>query len=113
MDQPDSNLETQVFRLQITDEPDSLSIVTTPKPVSLPLSYEGTELTFPLCGPGGDSSKKTVWKVNNMFNFDDFIDFANGHTLYQRVNSTATIWWNNTATELVNLGIGIVEIYHR
>jgi hypothetical protein len=47
--QPDGSSDGQDFRLQITDAPKVLSIVTTPMPASLPLSYNSTELTLPLC----------------------------------------------------------------
>ena len=111
--QPDGGYGDQVFRIQMTDAPDALSIVTTPKPVGLPVLYNGTEITLPMCGPGADPTKdKMVWKAHNMFAFIDFVDFANGHTLSQRVNMTGHLWVNGTATDIAG-GLGMVEIYHR
>jgi hypothetical protein len=109
--QPDYTSSGQLFRLQITDQPETLSIVTTPKPVGLPLSYTGTEITLPMCGPGADVNQKMVWKVNNMYTLFDFVDFAGGHTLYQRVNVTGSVWFNGKPTDIA--GIGLVEVYHR
>jgi hypothetical protein len=107
--------EDQEFRLQITDAPDVLNIVTTPQPVSLPLSYENTVLTLPMCGPGADfenGDQKMVWKAHNVRNLIDFIDFAGGSTLYQEVNMTGVVWVDGAAREFAG-GIGVVEIYHR
>ena len=109
--QPDHVSEGQIFRLQITDDPKLFSAVTTPQPVGLPLSYNGTEITLPMCGPGANGKDKMVWKVNNMYTLIDFVDFANGHTLYQRVNVTGSMWYNGEETDIA--GIGLVEIYHR
>jgi len=113
--QPDSDDETQVFRLQITDAPDLLNIVTTPKPVSLPLSYENTELTFPMCGPGADfedGDMKMTWKANNVRTLFNFVDFAEGSTVYQEVNMTGVVWFNGSS-RVVAGGLGLVEVYHR
>ena len=113
--QADNDPENQVFRIQITDAPDELSIVTTPSPASSPSSYTGTELTLPMCGPGAESDpthKKMTWKVNNMYTVLKFIDTAGGVTLHQRVNMTGILWFNGTATEIAG-GIGMVEVYHR
>ena len=112
--QPDSGLESQVFRTQITDAPEVLSIVTTPSPVSGPLSFTSTELTLPMCGPGADSdnAQMMTWKANNMYTVLKFVDFAGGITLHQKVNMTGILWFNGTATEVAG-GIGIVEVYHR
>ena len=103
----------QVFRIQVTDAPEILSIETTPKPVGLPLAYNGTEITLPMCGPGADPKKgKMTWKVHNIFTLFDFVDFAGGHTLTQRVNVTGHVWVDGAAVE-VGGGLGIVEVYHR
>ena len=113
--QPDGTTEGQVFRLQITDAPDILSIVTTPKPVSLPLSYDNTEITIPMCGPGADfehGDQKLKWKANNVRNLLTFVDFAGGVTLYQEVNITGVLWVNGTSLQVAG-GIGVVEVYHR
>jgi hypothetical protein len=114
--QPDNEgQDEQVFRIQITDEPELLSIATTPKPVSLPLAFESTELTLPMCGPGADSKHgdmKMTWKANNVRNLFNFVDFAGGSTLYQEVNMTGVLWINGTSREIAG-GIGLVEVYHR
>ena len=113
--QSDSDTEEQVFRLEVTDAPEVLSIVTTPKPESLPLSYESTELTLPMCGPGADfkhGDMKMTWKANNVRTLFDFVDFAQGSTLYQEVNITGVVWVNGTSRQVAG-GIGIVEVYHR
>ena len=112
MVQPDGGAEGQVFRLQVTDSPKDLTVATTPKPVSNPLSYTNTELTLPMCGPGADSNKTMTWKAHNLFTITDFVDFSGGHTLYQRVNMTGTLWVDGAAVDIAG-GIGIVEIYHR
>lgn len=77
-------------RIQATDAPDILNIVTTPKPVGLPIVYTGTEITLPLCGSGAD--QKMTWKVYNTYTIIDFIDFASEHTLTQRANITGNVW---------------------
>ena len=113
--QPDGSSDVQDFRLQITDAPKVLSIVTTPTPASLPLSYNSTGLTLPLCGSGVDFKKtdqKMTWKATNTFNLFNFVDFAGGVTLYQRVRVSGVVWVNGTARE-VGGGIGVVEVYHR
>lgn len=112
--QPDGVGDGQVFRLQITDSPDTLSIVTTPQPVGLPLSYNSTEITVPLCGPGADynGQEKMTWTAHNVFTMFNFIDFANGSTIYQRVNMTGHVWSNGTAVDVAG-GVGVVEVYHR
>ena len=111
----DGDPKEQVFRLQITDAPDILSIVTTPQPLALPLSYENTVLTLPMCGPGADfedGDRKTVWKANNVRNLINFVDFSNGSTLYQVVNMTGVVWLDGEEREITG-GIGVVEVYHR
>ena len=113
--QPDNTSEGQVFRLQVTDAPEILTAVTTPKPASLPLSYDGTELTLPMCGPGADFNdpdQKMIWKAHNIQKLFDFVDFAGGVTLYRRVNITGVVWVNGTSVEIAG-GIGVVEVYHR
>lgn len=101
------------FRFQATDAPDLFEIVTTPKPTGLPVLYNGTEITLPMCGSGADSKKgKMTWKVNNMYTAIDFVDFALGHTLTQRVDIKAHMWVDGKAKD-VSGGLGIVEIYHR
>ena len=111
--QPDGDAEEQVLRIQMTDAPDAFNIVTTPKPVGIPILYNGTEITLPMCGPGADPEKdRMTWKVHNMYNFIDFLDFANGHTMYQRVNMTGHVWVDGKAVDFAG-GIGTVEIYHR
>jgi hypothetical protein len=65
------------IRLQITD---ILSIVTTPTLASLPLSYNNTELAFPLCRSGVDFAK-----TDQMMSwYLPLSDFAGGVTLYRR-----------------------------
>jgi hypothetical protein len=81
-------LDQELHGLQITDAPKVLRIVTTPTPTSLPFSYNGAELTLPLCGSGIDFEKtdqKMTWKATNTYNLFNFIDFAGGVKLYQRV----------------------------
>jgi hypothetical protein len=83
--QPDGCSDGQDSRLQITDAPKVPSIVTTPTPTSLPLSYNSTELTLPLCGSGVDFEKtdqKMTWKAMNTLNLFNFVYFAGGVTLY-------------------------------
>jgi len=104
--------DDQVLRYQATDD-ETLSIVTTPKPVGLPLSYQNTEITLPLCAPGADySGDKLIWKTNNVLQYDDFIDFSNGSTIYQTVNITAHLWIGGKAVD-IDGGFGLVEVYHR
>ena len=114
--QPDYAPPTShVLKVQISDAPEVLSIVTTPKPVSLPLSYDSTELTLPMCGSGVDFERtdgKMVWKTTNMYNVFTFVDFAGSVTLYQHVNITGVVWIDGGPRE-VSGGIGIVEVYHR
>jgi hypothetical protein len=113
--QPDGLPDGQDFRLQITDASKVPNIVTTPTPASLPLSYNGTEHTLPLCGSGGDFEKtnqKMTWKATNTFNLFDFVNFAGGVTLYQRVRVSGVLWVNGTSRE-VGGGISVVEVYHR
>ena len=110
--QPDPSAESQVFRTQITDAPEVLNIVTTPSPASLPLSYESTELTLPMCGPGADSKSKMIWKANSLYTAFKFVDPAGGVTLYQKVNMTGVLWFDGAPREFAG-GIGIVEVYHR
>ena len=50
--QADGDDEDQVLRIQMTDALDALSIVTTPKPVGIPIYYNGTEIALSMCGPG-------------------------------------------------------------
>ena len=111
--QADGDEENQVLRIQMTDAPDALSIVTTPKPVGIPIYYNGTEITLSMCGPGADPKKdQMTWKVHNMFAFLDFLDFANGHTMTQRVNITGHMWVDGAAVDFAG-GLGMVEVYHR
>ena len=113
--QPDNTSEGQVFRLQVTDAPGVLTAVTTPKPVSLPLSYESTELALPMCGPGAHfrhADQKMKWKTTGVRHVHDFVDLAGGVTLYQSINITGVVWVNGTSREVAG-GIGIVEVYHR
>ena len=112
--QPDGYADGQVVRFQVTDDSEILDVVTTPKPVGLPLSYNSTELTLPMCGPGADfkGGDKMIWKANNVVNLFDFVDFAGGHTLYQRVDVTGHLWANGKAVEVTG-GFGLVEVYHR
>lgn len=112
---PDGSPDDQVFRIQITDMPEVLSVVTTPKPASLPLSYDNTELTLPVCGPGADfkdTNQKMTWKTTNLYNMFTFVDFAGGVTLYQKVNVSAVVWFDGASMEISN-GVGVVEVYHR
>jgi hypothetical protein len=104
----------QVFRLQITDAPDVLTIVTEPGPESLPLSYNYTEITLPMCGPGADfeGDKKMTWKAKTVRPLLNFVDFAGGSTLYQEVNVTGLLWVGGALRQVAG-GLGIVEIYHR
>ena len=54
--QPD-NSDGQVIRLQMTDAPEVLIIITPRESPSLPLSYTGTELLFSVCRSGVDFKK--------------------------------------------------------
>ncbi|KAF9642912.1 hypothetical protein BDM02DRAFT_3192473 [Thelephora ganbajun] len=113
--QPDNSPDGQVFRLQVTDVPEALSIVTTPQPGSLPLSYTSTELTLPFCGPGADfedGHQKMTWKAHHVNTIFNFVDFAGGVTLYQEVNMTGLVWVNGSS-RAIGGGVGIVEVYHR
>ena len=114
--QPDhSTEEGQVFKIQITDAPKVLKIVTEPTPASLPLSYHSTELTLPMCGSGVDfekRKKKMNWKVTRINTLFKFVDFAGGVTLYQNVNITGAVWFEGAVREIAG-GIGVVEVYHR
>jgi len=113
--QPDNSPNGQVFRIQISDAPEILRIVTTPTPASLPLSYENTEITLPMCGSGVDfkhTHQKMTWKTNSMYTMFKFVDLAGGVTLYQKVNITGVVWFGGAPTE-VNGGVGVVEVYHR
>ena len=113
--QAENDPENQVFRLQVTDSPDVLSVVTTPKPVALPLSYNSTAISVPLCGPGVDfkhTHKKMTWTAHNLYTITNFVDFSGGSTLYQKVNITGLVWYNGAPVEVAG-GIGIVEVYHK
>jgi len=113
--QPDGPEVTQDFRLQLTDVPDILTIVTSPKPEIVPPPFDYSELTLPFCGPGadfGDNKHQMTWKVWNNYKLTDFVDFAGGITTYRHVNMTGTIWYNGSAIDVAG-GIGIVEVYHR
>ena len=104
--------EDQVFRLQVTDDPEILSVVTTPKPVGVPVSYDSSEITLPTCAPGAsDKDGKMIWKANKVFTIFDQVDLANGHTVYNRVNVSGQMWSNGTVVDIS--GIGMVEVYHR
>jgi hypothetical protein len=112
--QPDNSAEVQVFRIQITDAPEVLNVLTEPKPSSLPLSFNSSEITLPMCGSGVDfetTGQKMVWKANNMYTIFEFVDFAGGVTLYQRVNITGVVWFDGAPKE-VGGGAGVVEVYH-
>jgi len=111
--QPGDDPEDQVFRIQITDTPETLSITTVPTP-SLPLTYESSEVTFPLCAPGADfddTDQKTIWNTTNVRNLFEFVDSAGGTTLFQLANVTTVAWFNGTVQEFSS-GTGIVELYH-
>ena len=113
--QPDNSLETQVFRIQITNAPDTLSIITMPKPASLPFTYNTTELTLPLCGPGADfenTDQKMKWKTTSAGKIFDIVDAAGGVTVYHKVDISGVVIVNGTATEFAG-GLGVVELYHR
>ena len=113
--QPDNATRGQIFRIQITDVPKVLSIVTTPTPASLPLSYHSTELTLPMCGLGADfdhTDQKMHWNVTSTAAVFEFIDFAGGMTLYHSVNITGVLWYDGAPVEVAG-GVGIVEVYHR
>ena len=89
--QPDHSSDGEVFRPQVTDAREILSIVTTPKPVSLPLSNTGTELTLPMRGSGVDfkhTHLQMIWKASSLYTIFTFIDIARGVTLYQKVDVT-------------------------
>ena len=104
--QPDCSSDDEVFRFQITDAPEILRVVATPKPVSPPLSYTGTELALPRCGSGVDfryTHLQMIWKVTSLYTMFTFVDFAGGVTLYQKVNVTGcmvrwcaegSLWWS-------------------
>jgi hypothetical protein len=113
--QPDNSAgNDQVFRVQITDAPEVFNIVTEPKPVSLPLSFNNSELTLPMCGPGVDfetTDQKMTWKTTNIGPVFDLVDSAGGVTLYQAVSITGVVWYNGAATP-VSGGFGVVEVYH-
>ena len=110
----DPNGDSEIFRFQATDDAETLSIITTPKPVGLPLSYQKTEVTIPMCGLGADyeHGDNMTWTVNNVYNISNFVDFANGVTLTQRINITAHIWSDGKVID-TDGGFGIVEVYHR
>ena len=113
--QQDNVPNSQVFRIQINDAPEVLSIVTTPTPASHPLSYNSTELTLPMCGSGVDfkhTHQKMVWKATSVYNMFTFVDFAGGVTLYQKVNITGLVWYEGAPVEVAG-GTGVVEVYHR
>lgn len=113
--QPDNGSEVQAFRLQITDVPELFNVVTTPTPVSLPLTYENSQLTLPLCGPGAEHEHNNLnmtWKTTHVRTLFNFVDFALGSTIYQEVNITGLVWVNGTTREVAG-GLGIVEVYHR
>jgi len=77
------------FRIQITDAPRVLSVVTDLEPTHLPLSYDSTQLILPMCVPGADpKDEKIAWETNNIYTAFKFVDPAGGVTLYQKVNIT-------------------------
>ena len=105
----------EVFRLQITDAPEILSIAMTPKPASTPLSYTCTELALPMCGSGvgfKHTYQQMIRKASNLYTMFTFLDFAGGVTLYQMVNVTGIVWFDGTPKE-VSGGSGVVDVYHR
>jgi len=113
--QPGGPPGTQVFRIQITDDPEILNIVTTPRPTSLPLAHNNTEITLPMCGPGADfenTDQKMTWKVAGDRDLFEFADSAGGVTLYKMGHSTTVLWVNGTSQESSN-GRGFIEVYRR
>ena len=101
--QPDCPSDDEVFRFQITDAPEILSVVTTPKPVFPPLSYTGTELTIPRCGSGVDfryAHLQMIWKATSLYTMFTFADPVGGVTLYQKVNVTGVVWFGGAAKEV-------------
>ena len=113
--QPDNSPEGQVFRLQVTDVPEILSIATTPKPAPLSLTLTNTELAVPMCGSGVDFEKtdqKMTWKATAFRNLFNLVDRSGGVTSYQEVNMTGSVWFNGAPVEIVG-GIGVVEVYRR
>ena len=82
MIQPDSS-EGQGSRIQITDAPSSHR--RQDAKTCLPLSYDSTGLTLPICEPEADhESKKMTWKANKMYTAFGFADTAGGVALYQK-----------------------------
>ena len=101
-----------MFRLQVTNDPAIFSVVTTPKPVGLPLSFNSSEITLPMCAPGAsEKDGKMVWQATKFITTGDRVDLAGGHILYNRVNVTGQVWSNGTVVQVA--GIGMVEVYHR
>ena len=90
------------FRPQIADGPEILSVVMTPKPVSLPLSYSGTELTLPMYGSGLDlehNRQQITWMTGNLYAEFNLVNFAGGVTLYRKVIVTGTVRFDDTPKE--------------
>jgi len=113
--QPGGPPGSQVSRIQITDDPEILNIVTTPTPTSLPLSHNNTEITLPMCGPGADfenTDRKMTWKVTGDRDLFEFVDSAGGVTLCGMGHSTTVLWVNGTSQESSN-GRGFIEVYRR
>ena len=113
--QPGGPPGSQVFRIQITDDPEILNIVTTPTPASFPLAHNNTEMTLPMCGPGADfesTDQKMTWKVASDRDSFEFADSARGVTLYKMGYSTTVLWVNGTSQESSN-GRGFIEAYRR
>ena len=81
------------FRPQIADGPEILSIVMTPKPVSL----------FPIPVPSSPSSRtdpgSTTWMTSNLYAVFNFVNFAGGVTLYRKVIVTGTVRFDDTPKE--------------
>ena len=83
--------------------------------MSLPLSYTNTDISVPLCGPGVDfkhTHKEMIWTAHSLYAITNFADPSGGSTLYQKVNITGVVWYNDAPVEVAG-GIGIVEVYHR
>ena len=113
--QLDYSSDGEVCRLQITEAPEILSIVTTPKPASIHLSYTCTGLALPMCGSGICSKhthQRMIRKASNLYTMFTLVDVAGGVMLYQLVNVTVIIWFDGTPKD-VSGGSGVVDVYHR
>lgn len=113
--QPGNSPQSQAFSIQIINVPDILSVVTTPTPTSLPLTYSSNKLTPPMCGPGadlGNRDQKMTWNLTSALNLFHVVDSRGGVILYQRANVTGVVWTNGTSHGTTNCP-GFVEVYHR